>query len=168
MQRAEGKTDSSKSVNAFLDSLERKVHDIRKSLIETNEVISATRIKRLLQGREEPKKKHMIMRIFEAHNDQMAALVGKDYSIGTYGRFLTSFKHTQNYLRWKYKVDDLDINLLDYEFISQYEFWLKSERNCDHNSAMKYLRNFKKIVLHCIKCGWLKMDPFLGRTIWRR
>jgi phosphoglucomutase len=27
---------------------------------------------------------------------------------------------------------------------------------------MKYLANFKKIVLHCLKNGWLQKDPFIG------
>lgn len=37
---------------------------------------------------------------------------------------------------------------------------MKSVRNCSQNTASKYVGNFKKIVLHFIKSGWLRKDPF--------
>ena len=52
--------------------------------------------------------------------------------------------------------------------MAEYEFWLKSVRKCDHNSTMKYLANFKKIVIRCIKNGWLKQDPFIGFKLTKR
>lgn len=69
---------------------------------------------------------------------------------------------------WKYKVRDVDIKTLKYEFIADYEFWLKSERKCDHNTSVKYLSNFKKIVNICIKNGWLDRDPFFGYKMTKR
>ena len=71
-------------------------------------------------------------------------------------------------MKWKYKVDDLDIRKLNYQFMTNYEFWLKSVRKCDHNTSMKYLSNFKKIVNICIKSGWLDRDPFVGFKMTKR
>ena len=68
----------------------------------------------------------------------MAALVGKEFAAGTLERYETSLKHTRSFLEWKFKVPDLDIRKLDFEFIADYEFWLKSVRHCDHNTTMKY------------------------------
>jgi hypothetical protein len=68
----------------------------------------------------------------------------------------------------KYSVSDLEITRLNYEFISDYAFWLKSIRNCNHNSTMKYLANFKKVVLICVKKGWLHKDPFQGFKLAKR
>jgi hypothetical protein len=48
------------------------------------------------------------------------------------------------------------------ETISTGIFWLKSIRNCNHNTTMKYIGNFRKIVNICIRNGWLQKDPFLG------
>jgi len=33
-------------------------------------------------------------------------------------------------------------------------------KNCNHNTTLKYLTNFKKIVLICVKNGWLIRNPF--------
>ncbi|WP_162052270.1 phage integrase SAM-like domain-containing protein [Pontibacter pamirensis] len=51
---------------------------------------------------------------------------------------------------------------LDFGFISDYEFWLKSVRGCAQNTTMKYLGNFKKVIHICLKKGWIQRDPFLG------
>lgn len=57
--------------------------------------------------------------------------------------------------------NSLDIKVLDYVFISAYSFWLRPVQNCSHNTTVKYLANFKKIVLICIKNGWLVRNPFI-------
>lgn len=86
----------------------------------------------------------------------------------TLERYETSLRHTQEFMKWKYKIDDIDIKGLKYEFITDYEFWLKSVRKCDHNTSMKYLSNFKKIVNICLKNGWLDRDPFYGFKMAKR
>jgi hypothetical protein len=68
----------------------------------------------------------------------------------------------------KYKLEDIPIRKLDYKFITDYEFWLKVTRKCNHNSAIKYLTNFRKIVHICVKNGWLERDPFAGFKIRRK
>ena len=71
-------------------------------------------------------------------------------------------KHTRDFLLWKYKAPDIDIKKLDYEFVSEFEFWFKSEKKCDHNTTIKYIACCKKIVLRCIRNGWLQRNPFMG------
>ena len=110
----------------------------------------------------------MLMEIFKHHNEQMATLVGQEYAPGTLERYNTSYKHTLAFLQWKYKVLDMDITRLDFEFISEYEFWLKSVRKCDHNTTLKYLSNFRKIINRCLRNGWLQRDPFMGFKMTKR
>lgn len=160
--RLNGKTDVVKSFNSYLDTLQQKVFEAKRKLIETDKLLSPENIKTLLLGNEIHQKKYMLMEIFKHHNDQMTALVGKDYSPSTLERYQTSFRHTQSFLQWKFNVTDIDIMKLDFEFITEYEFWLKSTRKCDHNSTMKYLSNFRKIVNRCLRNGWLQRDPFMG------
>lgn len=166
--RMDGKTDFAKSLNSYLDVLQRKVYEARKNLAENDHLVTAENIKSLLLGKEVSGDKYMLMDVFKHHNDQMAALVGSEYAPGTLERYITSYKHTQSFLEWKYQVSDIDIARLNYEFISEYEFWLKSVRKCDHNTTMKYLSNFRKIVKRCLLNGWLQKDPFMGFKMPKR
>jgi site-specific recombinase XerD len=166
--RMDGKTEFAKSLNSYLDVLQRKVYEARKSLVENDHPVTAENIKTLLLGKDISVHKYMLMEVFKDHNDQMAALVGIEYASGTLERYATSFNHTRSFLEWKYQVTDIEIVKLNYEFISEYEFWLKGVRKCDHNTAMKYLSNFRKIVKRCLLNGWLQRDPFMGFKMPKR
>ncbi|UJP63955.1 site-specific integrase [Mongoliitalea daihaiensis] len=158
--RVKGKTEEARMINSYLDTLQLKVHQVRKYLLDNDKEISLKNIKNVLQGKSEQNR--MILEIFSEHNEKMEALVGQEFAEGTLERYKTSFEHTKAFIQWKYKKDDLEIKKLDYDFISDYSFWLKSVRGCAHNTTVKYLGNFKKIVLSCIKKGWLIRDPFVG------
>lgn len=104
----------------------------------------------------------MLLDVFQHHNDQMAALIsaGKDYCPATLDRYNTCRDHVREYIKWKYETLDIDIKKLDYDFVADLEFWLKTHRNCAHNTTLKYISNLKKIVNGCIRKGWLTKDPF--------
>jgi hypothetical protein len=74
---------------------------------------------------------------------------------------ITTYQHVKNFIKWKYKVDDLNITALNYELASEFIYWLRAIRGCANNSAIKYFGNVKKIVVECVKKGWLKCDPFI-------
>jgi site-specific recombinase XerD len=158
--RCNGTKEDVKTLNAFLDTLQTKVYEVRRQLLEKNETITSDALKSVLKGRNENAK--MILKIFQQHNDEVQSLIGKDFSASTLERYNTSFDHTKAFILWKYGVSDMDVRKLDFEFVSQYEFWLKTVRNCNHNSTIKYLANFRKIVNRCIRNGWLERDPFVG------
>ena len=167
--RAQGKRESIKALNAYLDTLQAKVYEAKHLLIQSGKTVTAEGVRNLVQGRKVPEERpRMIMEIFKHHNDQMAALVGREFAAGTMERYHTSLKHTRSFLEWKFKAPDLDIRKLDFELITDYEYWLKSVRHCDHNTTMKYLSNFRKIINRCIRNGWLLRDPFLGFKMTKR
>jgi site-specific recombinase XerD len=164
--RARGTKEDVRELNAYLDSLQAKVYEAHRSLLDKNEPVTVESLRTKLRGAKT--KARMILEVFQHHNDQVEQLLGKEFSAGTLERYKTSLDHTRSFLKWKYQVSDMDITELNYEFISEYSFWLKSIRNCSHNTTMKYLANFKKIVLICIKNGWLPSDPFTGFKLAKR
>jgi site-specific recombinase XerD len=161
--RMVGAKETVRALNAYLDTLQAKVYEAKHLLIQNGKPVTAEFIKNLVQGREvQSEPARMLIVIFHHHNDQMAALVGREYAPGTLVRFKTALKHTRDFLLWKYKAPDIDIKKLDYEFVSEFEFWFKSEKKCDHNTTIKYIACCKKIVLRCIRNGWLQRNPFMG------
>ena len=156
--RAKGTREKVRSFNAYLDNLQTQIYDACGFLANAEVDITAESIKNLFIGKVE--KPHMILEIFTEHNRQMEALVGDEYASGTLERYQTSLKHTKDFLEWKYQKLDMDIKRIDHEFITNYEFYLRSERKCANNSAVKYIKNFKKIIRICLANGWITKDPF--------
>jgi len=158
--RATEINEEANELNRYLDTISNKVNQIQRNLIDDGKPVTAENIKNIFTGRGQ--KKHFILEAFQDHNRQMKALIGKEFAPATLTRYKTAGAHLNNYIKWKYQKNDFEIKDLNYEFVSQFVFWLKTERKCGHNAAIKYLGNFKKIVLECMKRGLLANDPFLG------
>lgn len=159
-EKAIGKSEECKELNHYISTLRLKIFEFKRVVLDSGKIITVEAIVDFLKGREENAKK--ILEVFAHHNQQMAALVGTEYSEATIKRYRTTLDHTRAFLKWKYGVEDLDIRQLNFEFLSEFEFYFKSIRKCNHNSTMKYLSNFRKIVNRCVHCGWLIRDPFIG------
>ena len=158
--KMKGNTEEARSLNAYLDILKGKVHDAQKEIVQEGNLVCAETLKNKLLGVEI--KKRMLMPIFQDHNDKMEKLVGKEYAKGTLGRYQTCMSHTKEFLKWKFKVSDIDIKKIDYAFLNDFEFYLRTEKSCNNNSAVKYLKNFGKIIRICLANGWLDKDPYLN------
>jgi integrase len=158
--RANGNKEEIKTFNAYLDSLKAKVYEAHRYLIEADEAVTAETIRNKFQGKTERTRK--LIEIFKDHNNKVEALLGREFTKGTLCRYKTSLKHTQNFLKWKYNVTDIDIRKVDHAFIKEYEFYLRSERKCANNSAVKYIKNFGKIIRICLANHWLIYNPFLN------
>jgi site-specific recombinase XerD len=160
--RMKGNTDLARQVNQYLDTLKSKVLTLEREMVLDGVPVNFANFREKWLGVTDAPR--MLMEIFQQHNDQMEELIqaGKEFCAATLDRFNTCRDHTRAFIQWKYGSDDIDIKKLDFEFVSNLEFWLKTQRNCAHNTTMKYISNLKKIVNGCIRKGWLTRDPFLG------
>jgi hypothetical protein len=156
--KVKGTTEEARSINSYLDVIKSRVLDIQMELIHKNQNISIENFKELLFGSEE--KQRMLVPIFQDHNNKIKELVGKEYAPGTLERYTTSLKHTIEFLEWKYKISDIEISKINHAFITDYEFYLRSVRNCSNNTAVKYIKNFSKIIKICLANDWLEKNPF--------
>ncbi|MEM6844991.1 MAG: site-specific integrase [Bacteroidota bacterium] len=155
-----GNREEARRINAVLDHLRSSIRTTFNRLSEDGSYISASIIKEVLCGRK--KREYSLFQIFRQHNEDMRAQVGKEYAAGTFERYQTSLKLTKEFLKHKYNRDDIYLSELQYSFITDYEFFLKTVRGNSHNTASKYLRNFKKIIRIAVVNGWLDRDPFLA------
>jgi hypothetical protein len=79
------------------------------------------------------------------HNRQMERLIeSQEYARGTVTHFQTTFRHATDFIHQKFKLSDISIDAIDYLFLSEFEFYLKTEVYA-HNTAMKYPGDFKKL-----------------------
>jgi site-specific recombinase XerD len=164
--RAIGTKEDARTLNAYLDTLQSKVYEAQRQLIANQEEVTVENLRRIIEGR--PVKSWMLIEVFSEHNSKLEQLINKDFAAGTLERYATVLRLTKLFLEWKYKVPDIDVQDLNYEFVTEMEFWLKSVRNCSHNTAVKYVSNVKKIVNICLKNGWLDKDPFIGYKLNKR
>ena len=156
--KMKGTSEEARSINNHLDLLKSQIRDAEMELIHKKIVITTETIKSKLLGVDE--RARMLVPIFQDHNNKIKELIGKEYAPGTLERYTTSLRHTIEFMQWKYNVSDIDITKIDHAFISDYEFWLRSVRNCANNTAVKYIKNFNKIIKICLANHWIDKNPF--------
>jgi site-specific recombinase XerD len=157
--RQQGLKEPTRQLNAYLDSLVSRIYECQNELIRNNVPVTADSIKRRYTGEDE--KARMLVAIFEQHNDDLKKLIGKEYSASTIIRYKTSLQHVKEFMQKSYGFNDINIKKLDHAFINDFNFYLRTERKCNNNSAVKYIKNFRKVIRLCLFNGWLDKDPFI-------
>src|SRR6185503_14151690 len=77
--RLAGKTEDVKSLNKYLDSVERRIYDIFQQLMSSGQEFDGEKIKAMYLGLDiEPPK--MLLEVYELHNIEFEKLVGKGLS----------------------------------------------------------------------------------------
>ncbi|HTG65509.1 MAG TPA: site-specific integrase [Flavobacterium sp.] len=158
--KIKGNSEEARIINGRLDMLRAAVYETEKKLFMSQLEITFESFKNEYQGKKT--RDRMLIPIFEEHNRKMKELIGLEFAAGTYERYETSLRHTKNFLLWKYNESDIAIEKIDHAFITEYEFYLRSERKCANNTTVKYIKNFHKIINQCLANGWLDKDPFVN------
>jgi site-specific recombinase XerD len=156
--KARGTSEEAKVVNRYIDHIRSSLYDIHDRLLRDNKRISASLIKDIYLGKEE--KQYMLVEIFQDHNDDMEKLIGRGYTKGTLQRYNACKKHIEDYIAFQFKTKDLPVEDVDHQFIVGFNHYLKSEKDCAHNTAQKYIVNFKKIIRIAYANQWIEKDPF--------
>lgn len=102
------------------------------------------------------------MEIFERHNAAMKTLIGIEYRPNTLKGYNTTIGHLWAFIQKRHGRPDILLTELDYSFIEDFDYFLKTDLRCSAVSAAKYLKNLRKIVNNCLKKRMLDANPFLG------
>ncbi|MFH2141985.1 MAG: site-specific integrase [Bacteroidota bacterium] len=156
-----GAIKKAQDLRSYIYSITATIFEHHKHLRESGKDITPEVLRNAFLGIEEDKGKK-ILELYQEHNNRIKQLIGIDYSPETVERYETSLMHTRAFIKKKYKKDDLYLRELNLEFIVGYELYFKTERKCSHNTTMKYLKNFKKIIHIAISNGDLNIDPFVN------
>ncbi|MEX2371194.1 MAG: site-specific integrase [Bacteroidales bacterium] len=149
-----------KLLNEFLDLQRSKVYEAQRDLIEENKPVTALTIRNRVQGKSDAK--HTLFSVFSYHNKLMEEQVPAEYSPTTLTRYKTTLKHIQEFVKYKYKVEDLFLSQLNHEFVSSLDHYFKINKKCNHNTSAKYIKNLKKVINLALKNDWISRDPFIN------
>lgn len=158
-QRASGNSLEAQEINRQLELIKNKIYTIQQHFQRLEKSYTAADLRDSYLGKDKSQK--MLLEIFKEHNDEVESLVGKDFSAGTAERYRTCKKHITEYIKKKYNRNDIPVEDVDHKFITGFEYYLKTTRKCAHNSAIKYITNFKKIIRIAHANDWIDKDPFL-------
>lgn len=148
-----------RELSFYMESIRSRLKEVERELLESKVPITAETIKNAFAGNH--KKEKTLLEVFEYHNNNFKALVlSGQASQGTLDRYLCVIKHLRAFLKFQYNRSDIQLSELEFSFITHFDFYFRTERKCNNNTTVKYIRNFRKIIKIAIEEGWLKYDIF--------
>lgn len=157
---SKGRDRKSVELNYFIDTLRTKVLKIHRELELDGKRVDAYAIRDRFYGRDS--EQHTLLEIYTEHNEKCRALVGRDYTKSTVEKFDTSVKRLREFLRDRYDREDIPLHEFDGKFVRDFEHWLKTAIGCQNNSALKHMKNLKKVIRIALNDGRMEKDPFVG------
>jgi len=150
----------SKSLNNYLEQLRGSyVACYREVFLQKKEIIPEA-FKKEYFGKED--EAFTLARLMSYHNVDMKEAL----SWGTMKNYFTTQKYLERYLKAKYNKNDISLEKINYQFVTDFEYFLKTYKPVDHqkklgnNGVMKHMERFRKMMNVALKNEWLEKDPF--------
>jgi integrase len=160
-ERVKGVSANAHETNELIRSIENSIWDKQREFLKQGVYFTAADLRDAYLGKNQSYKK--LLELFKEHNDKIFRLIRTgEYALGTYKRYDTVYNHIYEYIKLNYKCSDMPIKDIDYRFIEGFAFFLKSEKSCANNTALKYIRNFKKIMRIAQAHNYISKDPFIN------
>src|SRR5690606_29625198 len=149
-----------RTLNVYLDEVYNRLLECQKELLAEDKFISSEAIKVRYLGEDDNSK--TLRELIAYHHENMAFVLKK----GTMKNYYTTERYLYTFLFKKRKIKDIYLKQLNYEFVTDFEHFLRNYRNSkkqlmlSNNGVMKHLERFKKIVNLAVKLEWMHKNPF--------
>jgi len=156
-----GKRQESKLVNKYLDQVRSNIYLAYEELLSEHKMITAQAIKNRYLGKDVFYRS--LKDLFEYHNE----ISKQSLSSRTLKHYKVTQRYLYKFLSAKFSLNDYRLIDLNYTFIKDFEFFIKSyqpqdhQRKMSHNTAVKHLQRLRKMVTMAYHHEWIPKDPFV-------
>jgi integrase len=156
-QRGKGKSEAISTLNKKLVSIENNINLSSQELVNGQKKVTIESLMNKYTGVNA--KTHTLIEVFEYENKRIKKLVAP----GTYKKYAAVLNNVKKYLGHQYKLTDIDIKNIDYEFVTNFDYFLRTEgKVSDNNHAIRVVKTLQQIVATCLYKGWIDKDPFVS------
>jgi integrase len=156
--KAMGNSEEAKSINNYIAQVKSELLKIYTRMEVLDEHITAESVKLRFTGEAEVVK--TLLQVVDYHNAQMSRMIGVDVVKITFAKYQCLRTKLVNFLKFEYKKSDVSLTDLNHKFVTNFEYFLKTHQHNSHNTAMKDIKNLKKIINLAVQYDWLPKSPF--------
>ncbi|GAA5091466.1 site-specific integrase [Chryseobacterium ginsengisoli] len=102
-----------------------------------------------------------INEMFHLHISKQEKLIGISTTKVSVAKFYQTQTHVKSFIKHQYKKSDYLLKDMTMAFITEFEFYLKAEKQFKQNTIYKTIQRFKQIVKLSVGLDYLAKDPFL-------
>ncbi|SDH89706.1 Site-specific recombinase XerD [Flavobacterium omnivorum] len=146
--------------NSQLDKIKSKINSIYMILRLQESPFSVEDIHDKYLGKE-LKKSEFILSYYKQYLSKIEKLVGLEIKDNTYNKFVYVGNHLEAFLKWKYKKTDCPLKELSLQFLSDFDYYLKTEKKQEQITINKTIQRLRTPIKQAISEGYLDRDPFI-------
>ena len=147
--RVSGRSIVAQEANRMLDKIRVGINRAYQQISDRDNYVTAEKVRNAYLG------------LGMNHETQ----VGKLKSLRSYWKYCVVYKHLTEFIEKRYKVSDIALKELTPAFITDFELFLKVEKNHCNNTVWSYMMPFRKIIYMAVNNGLLQRDPFFAYSI---
>lgn len=147
-------------LNAELEKIKSKVNSIYLILKLQENPFNIADIRDKYFGKE-LKKSEFILSYYNQYLFKIKKLVGLEIKHNTYNKFVYVGNHLEAFLKWKYKKADYPLQELSLQFLTDFDYYLKTEKNQEQITINKTIQRLRTPIKQAISEGYLNRDPFI-------
>jgi site-specific recombinase XerD len=162
--RAIGRTPRIKVLNELLDKMNVDAHKAFNEMKHLGEEITGDSLRKKLLGEEKYSRKK-IYEVTQIYNAHTVKLIGIELNRRTWERYKAYANRLAEFIKIKYNVDDISIHQLKYNFIVEYDFYLKTELMLHQNTIVKYIQYLNRVMDFAVNHEWADKNIFQNYKI---
>lgn len=161
--RVRGRSTVALEANRHLDKVRVGINNKYKEIAERDNYVTAEKVKNAFLGLE--MRHETLLKVYAQHNEDFAKQVGKMRSKSTYEKYIIVYNHLAEFIKIRYRVSDIALKELTPAFITDFELFLRTDKNCSHNTVWIYMMPLRRMVTIAQRNGWIILDPFASYEI---
>lgn len=159
LQQAKPPNEENTFLNAELSLIKTKINQAFLYLQMKNDTFYVDDIYMQMKGKT-TKREFGIIEVYDLYTVRINKLVGIELKLVTYKKYIESRNHLLGFVKWNFKANDFKLKDLKFNFITDYEYYLKTEKNLQQSTLNKAIQRFRKILQYAISQDYLDKDPF--------
>lgn len=158
-QLAKPPNEENNFINTELSLIKNKINQaflflqVKEEPFDVNDIYSQYKGKTLV-------KEHSLLEYYKLYLERLKKLIGIEIKQQTWNKFYYIRNDVECFIRFYYKKTDMKLKDLDYSFISEFEYYLKTVNKHKQITINKSLQRLKKVVKQAVINKYIESNPF--------
>lgn len=148
-----GSSFQAQTVNNAIDQIKARLHKAHMELVDENKFITANLVKSRYFGTDSASK--TLVDLLNYHNNRKQNPLAE----GTLKNYDTTEKYLLDFVEKKRKSSNVFLKEINYEFIIDFEMYLRNKSGLNNNGLMKHMERFKKLLNLAHYMEWIDKNP---------
>lgn len=156
--KAIGRSAKVLEINKRLEDMRVVLKEHYYDILNRHGYVTAEMVKNAFTG--VTAKEESLVPLYLQHLEDTKKLVGLSKADPTYRKYGRMYRRVVEFMKKKYNITDIPLREIKTSFITDLEFFLRTEYKYSQNTTYKCMKFFKQVINKGIRAGLIFVDPY--------